>query len=321
MAGTDPAPVQAEGTPVPMGPRSSFYDQIAGNQWRTAVLMAAFIALLLGAGWAVGYLTRAGWWGLAVASTIALVMTWSSYWYSDSIVLAMSRARPADKGAGDRDAYIINSVEGLAIASGLPVPRSYIIEDPAPNAFATGRDPAHGAIAVTTGLLEKLDRAELEGVLAHEMAHIANRDTLLLTVTAVLVGTIALLGDFMWGWMRFGRRRANDSGGGQLALVLGVVALVLAILSPFAALCIQAAVSRKREFQADAKGAMLTRYPQGLADALKRIAGDPTPLRVANKATASLWIYNPLVDRKNMMDRLFDTHPPADERIRRLEAM
>jgi heat shock protein HtpX len=247
-------------------------------------------------------------------------MSFGSYWYSDRIVLAMSRARPVSK---ETEPYIVNTVEGLAIAAGLPVPRAYVIDDPAPNAFATGRDPAHAAIALTTGLVEKMDRLELEGVIAHELSHVKNYDTLVSTLAVVLAGTIALLSDWMlhtfwWG----GRRRRNDGeGGGDLGVVFAIVGLVLALLAPVVAAMIQMAISRKREYLADANGALLTRYPPGLAGALRKIASDPNPLRVANKATASLYIENPLRDHGGRINSLFDTHPPIEERIRRLEAM
>jgi heat shock protein HtpX len=305
----------------------NFYDQMTANKVRTVVLMTVFALLVLLVGYVAGRMTNIGWWGMAIAGVVALVMTWGSYWYSDSIVLSMSGARLADKSAGSRDAYIINAVEGLAIAAGLPAPKAYVVDDAAPNAFATGRDPQHAAIAVTTGLLDKLDRAELEGVIAHELSHVRNRDTLVTTLAAVLAGTIVLLSDFMRGWFRFGfffgggdDDSDSDSGGGGNAIWL-LIGLALAILAPLAALMLQMAVSRKREYLADANGALLTRYPEGLASALRKIAADPQPLRLANKATASLWIYNPLKDRKGVMNSLFDTHPPIAERIQRLEAM
>jgi heat shock protein HtpX len=303
----------------------NFYDSMSANKVRTVLLMTVFALLVLLVGYVAGRMTGIGWWGLVIAGAIALVMSWGSYWWSDSLVLSMSGARPADKQAGPRDAYIINTVEGLAIAAGLPAPKAYVVDDPAPNAFATGRDSQHAAVAVTTGLLDKLDRQELEGVIAHELAHVRNRDTLVTTVAVVLAGTIVLLSDFMQGWFRFGFMFGggdddsdSDSGGSAVWLLIG---LALAILAPLGALMLQMAVSRKREYLADANSALLTRYPAGLASALRKIASDPTPLRLANKATASLWIYNPLKDHKGAMNSLFETHPPIEERIRRLEAM
>jgi heat shock protein HtpX len=304
----------------------NFYDSMSANKLRTVLLMTVFAVLVLLIGYVAGRMTGIGWWGLVIAGVVALVMSWGSYWWSDSLVLAMSGARLADKAAGPRDAYILNTVEGLAIAAGLPAPRAYVVDDVAPNAFATGRDPQHAAVAVTTGLLDKLDRQELEGVIAHELSHVRNRDTLVTTVAVVLAGTIVLLSDFMRSWFRFGFMFGggdddsdSDSGGGNAIWLL--IGLALAILAPLAALLLQMAVSRNREYLADANGALLTRYPDGLASALRKIASDPAPLRSANKATASLWIYNPLKDHKGVMNSLFETHPPVDERIRRLEAM
>lgn len=297
------------------------YDQIASNKRKSALLIAVFVAVIVGIGWVFGELSSFGYAAPAIALVVAGVMAWGSYWYSDSIVLRMSRARPADPKA---DAYLVNTVEGLAIAAGVPAPAAYVIDDPAPNAFATGRDPEHAAIAVTTGLLDKLDRLELEGVVAHELAHVRNYDVRLATLTAVLAGTIVLLAEWMrrsffWGGM--GRRRRNDSGGGEAGVIFAVLGILAAILAPVAAMAIQAALSREREYLADADGALLTRYPPGLAGALRKIAGDTNRLRVANKATASLWIANPLRDYGGRINGMFETHPPIDARIDRLEKM
>ncbi|GAB4288342.1 MAG: zinc metalloprotease HtpX [Coriobacteriia bacterium] len=295
------------------------WDQISSNKLRSAALVAVFVLFVLIIGWVFGQATDWGWGGLVLALVVAFVMAWGSYWYSDRIVLSMSRARPVDK---DTEPYVVNTVEGLSIAAGLPEPRAYIIEDPAPNAFATGRDPEHAAIALTRGLIEKLDRLELEGVIAHELAHVKNRDTLVQTLAAVLAGTVVLLSDWLLRsfWWGGGRRRGND-GGGQAQAVFLLIGLALAVLAPIFAAMIQMAISRKREYLADANGALLTRYPQGLADALRKIASDSERLKVANKATESLYIYNPLKDYGGGMNALFNTHPPVEERIRRLEAM
>jgi heat shock protein HtpX len=295
------------------------YDQISSNKFRSGVLIVVFMSLVALVGWVFGRFTGFGNWGLAIALAIALVMAWSSYWYSDKLVLAISHARPVGK---ETEPYIVNTVEGLAIAAGLPVPAAYVIDDPAPNAFATGRDPEHAAIAVTTGLIQKMDRLELEGVIAHELSHVKNYDTLVSTLVVVLAGTIALLSDWMLRsfWWGGGRRRSND-GGGEFGAVFVVAGLVLAILAPLVAVLIQMAISRKREYLADANGALLTRYPPGLASALRKITNDPSPLRVANKATAALYIENPLRDHGGRINALFDTHPPIEERIKRLEAM
>lgn len=294
------------------------YDQISSNKLRSSLLVVVFVLLVMAIGYVFGQATGWGYYGLVLAGVVAFAMAWGSYWYSDRIVLSMSHARPVDK---ETEPYIVNTVEGLAIAAGLPTPRAYVIDDPAPNAFATGRDPQHAAIAVTTGLVSKLDRLELEGVIAHELSHVKNYDTLVQTLTAVLAGTVALLSDWMLRSFFWGGGRRRDSENGQLQMVFVIVGLVLAILAPVFAVLIQMAVSRKREYLADANGALLTRYPKGLADALRKISGDPAKLRVANKATESLYIANPLKDHGGVMNSLFNTHPDIDDRIKRLEAM
>jgi len=284
------------------------------------VLIAVFAVLVLALGWVFGQATEFGYAGVAIAAVVAIAMTWGSYWYSDKIVLAMSKARPVDKTL---EPYIVNTIEGLAIAAGLPVPKAYVIDDPAPNAFATGRNPEHAAIAVTTGLVEKLDRLELEGVIAHELSHVKNYDTLVQTLAVVLAGTVVLVSDWMIRsfWWGGGRRRSDGEGGGQMQLVFMLVGIALAILAPVFAALIQMAISRRREYLADASSALLTRYPSGLASALRKIAADTNKLGVANKATESLYIYNPLKDYRGGMNSLFNTHPPIEERIKRLEAM
>ncbi len=296
------------------------YDQIASNKFRSAALVAVFVLLVLALGYVFGQATDWGYGGLVLALVVSFAMAWGSYWYSDKIVLRMSRARPVDR---DTEPYLVNTVEGLAIAAGLSTPKAYVIDDPAPNAFATGRNPENAAIAVTSGLVQKLERLELEGVIAHELSHVKNYDTLVQTLAAVLAGTVALVSDWMlrsffWGG---GRRRDSKEGGrGQGVFVL--VGLALAIVSPLFAGLIQMAISRKREYLADANGALLTRYPQGLADALRRIAADTNRLAVANKATESLYIANPLKDYgRGGLNALFNTHPPIADRIARLEAM
>lgn len=280
--------------------------------------MAGFVLLVGLIGWVFGEATGWGVGGLVVALIVAFAMAFGSYWFSDRIVLRISKARPVDKM---REPYIVNTVEGLAIAAGLPVPDAYVIDDPAPNAFATGRDPEHAAIALTTGLVEKLDRLELEGVIGHELAHIKNRDTLVQTLAAVLAGTVTLLSEWLIHSFWWGGRRRSSRGGGQVGLFIALVGLALAVLAPIFAAMIQMAISRKREYLADASSALLTRYPPGLAGALRKIASDTHRLDVANKATESMYIYNPLKDYGGGMNRLFETHPPVEERIRRLEAM
>ncbi len=294
------------------------WEQISSNKMRSGIIVAVFVAFVVFLGWIFGRTTVWGHWGTVAAAVIAGVAAWGSYYHSDRIVLAISRARPAEKSEFP---YLYNTVEGLAIAAGLPMPRVYVIDDEAPNAFATGRDPEHGVIAVTTGLLKKLNRVELEGVIAHEMSHIADYDTLLMTLTAVLVGVVALVSDWMLRSFIFGGRRRRSSGGGQAGAIIMLVAVVLAILSPLIAQLMRLALSRRREYLADANGARLTRYPEGLASALERIALDPKPLEAANKATAHLYIVNPLREHRNALNNMFSTHPPPEKRIEILRSM
>lgn len=296
------------------------YEQITRNKWKSFFLILFFLCLIFALVWIFGELTGWGPQGLIIAVIIAVAMTFGSYYASDKIVLAISKAKPVEK----KDyPYLYNVVEGLAIAAGLPKPHCYIIDDTAPNAFASGRNPKNSVIVVTKGLLEKLNRAELEGVIAHEMAHIKNYDVLVQTLTVVMVGVVVLLSDwilrsFIWGGRR---RRTSSKGRGSGAEILIVVGLVLAVLSPIVSQLVRLAVSRKREFLADANGALLTRYPPGLASALKKLAADREPLEAANKATAHLYIVNPLKDIKGRMNKLFSTHPPIEERVSALEKM
>ena len=293
------------------------YERIASNKRRSALLVILFFGLIAVLAALLGAATGMGRAGFALAVVLSTVMTLVSYYASDSIVLAISRAKPAR-----REDYpqLVNAVEGLTMAAGLPQPpRVYVIDDTAPNAFASGRNPGKAVVCVTTGLLSKLDRTELEGVVAHEMSHIKNYDVRLQTLVVVMVGVVALLSDwilrsFFWG----GRRRGKGGGGAAVFILVG---LVLAALSPLIARLIQFAVSRRREFLADADGALLTRYPAGLASALRKIAADKEPLEAANKATAHLYIVNPLKDVKGAVNRLFSTHPPLEERITALEKM
>ncbi len=293
------------------------YKEIDSNKRKTVFLMGIFLIFVISVGYLLAWYFD-NFFILFIAVVVAITQALISYYYSDSITLMISGAREAPRY--EPFLTLHREVENLAIAAGIPKPRLYIIEDSAPNAFATGRDPEHAVIAVTTGLLDKLDKQELEGVIAHEMSHIGNYDIRLMTIVVVLVGVVALLSDFFlrWTWFGGGRRRDND-GGGQLQLILFIVAIVLAILAPIAATLIQLAVSRKREFLADASGSLLTRYPEGLASALEKIAKDPEPLEVANRATAHLYIENPI--KKQNISALFSTHPPVEERIKRLRAM
>ena len=297
------------------------YEQIASNKRRSFFLVFFFLALIFLLAWLFEQMIGMGTEGLIFALLLAVGMTVGSYYYSDKIVLAMSKARPVTK---EEFPYLYNVVEGLTIAAGLPPPRCYVIDDTAPNAFATGRNPKNSVIVVTTGLLDKLNRVELEGVVAHEMSHIKNYDVLLQTLTVVMVGVVALLSDWMRRsfWWGGGRRRSSDrgKGSGGAAIILAL-ALIMAILSPLIAQLIRLAISRKREFLADANGALLTRYPPGLASALRKISADTEPLEAANKATAHLYIVNPLKDIRGPVNRLFSTHPPIEERIAALEKM
>lgn len=312
------------------------YEQIARNKRRTFVMLAAFVLLIAAVAVALGILFQAGTAIVPIAIVIAIVMAWTSYFASDKIALAASRAKPAD---GPEYARYHNLVEGLCIAAGLPKPRLYVVEDPAPNAFATGRNPKHAAIAVTTGLLQQMNRVELEGVLAHELSHVRNYDILVSTIAVTAVGAVALMADlgmrFMWFGGRSGRR--DNNGDNPLGLILVILAFALLILAPFAAQLMQFAMSRRRELLADASGVQLTRYPPGLISALKKLQDDQAVVHHATRATAQMWIENPLerdangettIDgqvpaksRGGRLNRAFDTHPPLAERIAALEAM
>jgi heat shock protein HtpX len=297
------------------------YDLIRANKRRSVLLIIAFVALVALIGFAFGVVFGNGITATIVALVIGAVVAFASYWKADKIALAVSRAHPADP---QEYARLHNIVEGLCIAGGLPKPGVYVIDDPAPNAFATGRDPNHAAIAVTTGLLEKMNRVELEGVVAHELSHIRNYDILVMTLTVTMVGIIALLSDFFLRWMWFGNRRDNDSNN-PLGVIFMLIGFVLLMFAPIIAYIMQHAVSRRREYLADASGAQLTRYPPGLISALEKLKADETSIHSASKATAHLWIEQPL-DRESKrnsskLNHLFDTHPPLDDRIRALQAM
>lgn len=309
------------------------YEQIAKNKRRTFLLLFFFVALIAVAALAFNYLLGFGAIGVVVAIVFAIAMAWGSYFYSDRVALAASRAKPAE---GPEYQRYHNLVEGLCIAAGLPKPRLYVVDDPAPNAFATGRNPKHAALAVTTGLLETMNRVELEGVIAHELSHVKNYDILVTTVAVTAVGAIALLSDlglrFMWFGGRGDRRDSADSGG--LGIILVILAFALLILAPFIALLMQFAVSRRRELLADASGVQLTRYPPGLIAALEKLKNDKAVVHHATRATAQMWIESPLErgaedgegngdgsNKGSWLNRAFDTHPPLDERIRILKEM
>ncbi|MFM7756364.1 MAG: M48 family metallopeptidase [Actinomycetota bacterium] len=294
------------------------FEQIRSNKRRSALLILGFSGFVVVVGVVVGYLIGGGPAPTVVALVVAAVMAFTSYWQSDRIALAVSRARPADPEEYRR---LHNLVEGLCIASGLPKPRVYVIDDPAPNAFATGRNPQNAALAVTTGLLEKMNRVELEGVVAHELSHIRNYDILVSTLAVTLVGTVAILTDLAirlmwWNGGRVSRDGDRGNGGNPLAL-LGFVMLVLA---PLVARVMQAAMSRRRETLADVSACQMTRYPPGLISALEKLRADTSTTHAASMATAHMWIEQPLSGvrdegRLKWVHGLFDTHPPLDERI------
>ncbi|HQO10937.1 MAG TPA: M48 family metallopeptidase [bacterium] len=299
---------------------SNLYNYSAVNQRKTWFLMTGFFIFVI----LIGYIFSQAMDApiiLPAAVIFSILMSFFSYWYSDKIVLSMSGAKEVNKNNG-RELYRL--VENLCITAGLPVPRIYIIKDSAPNAFATGRDPQHAAIAVTSGILGKLEKAELEGVIAHELSHTGNRDILISTMATVLVGIVVLLADWFRRWSFFGGRRHNDNNNNnQLGVIMLILALVFSILAPIFAQLLQLVVSRKREFVADADAALLTRYPEGLARALEKISADREPLKVASRATAHMYIVSPFKgqEKKNQVSwfaKIWMTHPPVAERIAKL---
>ena len=301
------------------------YEQIAANKRKTILLVLLFVALLSAVGLAVNFFLRGGLVGFVIVGIIVVVSSFVSYFNSDKVALRMARAQPAD---AVEYARYHNLVEGLCIASGLPKPRLYVVDDSAPNAFSTGRNPKHAAVAVTTGLLEKMNRVELEGVLAHELSHIRNYDVLVMTLAVTMVGIIALISDYFlrimfWTGGRAGRD--DNNGNNPLGIVFAVLGFVLLIFAPIIAALMQMAVSRNREYLADASGVQLTRYPPGLISALEKLKDDHTATHFATKATAHLWIEEPLDKESNRgetkWNHLFDTHPPIDDRIHALEQM
>lgn len=295
---------------------ATLYTHQDQNVRKTWLLMSIFFVVVIGIAWAFSYIQNNPailYFGIV----FSLGMNIWSYWYSDSLVIKMSGAKPAS-----REEYfdLWNAVENLSITAGLPMPKVYVIEDPSPNAFATGRDKEHAAVATTTGLLKLLNKTELEGVIAHELSHIGNRDILLGTVVVVLVGFIAIMSDM---FLRMSFHGGGNNRDNRLGLILMIAGVVLAILAPIIAQLIKFAISRKREFLADASGALLTRYPEGLASALEKISAYPVGLQRVSTATAHLYISNPLKDGKavSFMSKLFATHPPAAERIAALRGM
>jgi heat shock protein HtpX len=304
---------------------TTYEKEIGRNRRRTFVILAVFVLLIVAVGIAIDVLIGGGIYVAVFAFLLALFMAFFAYYKSDTIALKASRAVPAD---GPEYKRYHNLVEGLCIAAGLPKPRLYVVNDPAPNAFATGRNPEHSAVAVTTGLLEMMNRVELEGVLAHELSHIKNYDILVSTVAVVAVGAVALLSDIglrfmVWGGLR--RDRRDNIDGGPIGMVIALAAMALLVLAPFGAMLMQFSLSRKRELLADARGVSLTRYPPGLASALRKLQQDQAVVHAATRATAQMWIESPL-DREEghrgaRLNSWFDTHPPLADRIEILEAM
>ena len=294
---------------------STLYTQADTNKRLTWIYISGFLIFVIGVGYVfAGAMGNS--WILYGAVIFSVLMSFGSYWWSDKIVLGMSGAKEITH---DNAREVFHLVENLCITAGLPMPKIYIIEDSAPNAFATGRDLEHGVICFTTGILSKLEKSELEGVIAHELSHIGNRDILLSTVVVVLVGFVTLLADWFRHWAFWGGKSNDDNGGGQFRIFLMIAAIILSILAPFAAMLMQLAISRKREFLADASGALLTRHPEGLARALEKISADSEPLEAANRATAHLYISNPFKGKK--MSKLFMTHPPIEERVAKLRGL
>ena len=285
-------------------------------------MLIAFVVILTALIGVIAFALGFGLGIVGVAGVALIVYAVVSYWISTSVVLSISGAHEVTK---EEEWEFVRRVENLAIGSGLPMPKTWVLEDSAPNAFATGRDPKHSHVVVTRGLLDKLEPIELEGVLAHEMSHIGNYDIRVMTVATVLVGLVALVSDFFLRWSFLGaggRRGSRDKGGGGgMAILLIILAIVAAILAPLVAQAIKFAISRQREYLADASGALLSRHPEALARALEKIAMDPDPLEAANKATAHLYFSNPLRDHGSFLNNMFNSHPPVEERIARLRSM
>ncbi|QQS61811.1 MAG: M48 family metallopeptidase [Candidatus Moraniibacteriota bacterium] len=292
---------------------ATLYTQADKNVRLTWIYITGFLVFVIGVGYVFSQAMQSS--GILYFAVIfSVVMSFGSYWWSDSIVLSMSGAKEVTR-ENAREIYTI--VENLCITAGIPIPKIYVIQDSALNAFATGRNPDHSAIAFTTGILERLEKLELEGVVAHELSHIKNKDILLSTVVVILVGFVTLLADFFGRWAFWGGNRRNSGGqDGRVQLIFMIIAIVFWLLAPLTAMLLQLAISRKREFLADASGALLTRYPEGLASALEKISSDPKPLDRANRATAHLFIANPFKGSK--ISKLFMTHPPVEDRIQQL---
>jgi len=298
---------------------ATLYSQAEQSVRKTWLYLTFFLLFVIGVGWLISYFMQTSL-ILWIAVGLSIAMSFFSYWYSDKIVLMLSRARPIEK---QDNPELYRLVENLCITAGLPLPRIYIINELQPNAFATGRNAKHAIVAVTRGLLEKLERVELEGVIAHELSHIGNRDMLLQTIVVVLVGMVVLMTDFFFRIAFWGSMGGRSREGGQIKLIMTLVALALAILAPIFAQLIKLAISRKREFLADSSGALLTRYPEGLARALEKISQDPHSLKTANDATSHLYIASPFRGKEgaSWLHKLFMTHPPIEERVKALREM
>ena len=298
----------------------NLYENISSNKRKSIFLITIFFIIIGLLGYAFGLYLGDAFIGLGFAIVFSTIMTLISFYSGDKLILGMSSAVPADR---KEYPHLVNTVEGLAIAAGIPTPKIYVIDDSAINAFATGRDPKHASVTVTTGAIKRLKRDELEGVIAHELSHVRNYDIRMMMFVVVLVGIIALLSDFFLRSMIYGRGGRRDmKGSGIIGIIIMIIGLILAILAPLIAQLIKLAVNRQREFLADSDGALLSRNPDGLANALKKIKDDKEPLvEAANKATAHLFIENPLRTFKGRINSLFSTHPDITERIKRLESL
>lgn len=294
---------------------ATLYQERSNNVWRTAFLMSFFFAIVIAIGYFIAwYYNSPG--ILYVAVAVSILMNFWSYWFSDKTVLSLTGARPATR---DEFFDFYTVTENLAITAGLPMPKLYVVEDPAPNAFATGRDEKHAVVCATTGLLAMMTRAELEGVIGHELSHVKNKDMLVMTVAVVLAGFLAIISDMFVRMSFWGGRDSDNNRGNGILMVIGLVAIILA---PIAAQLIQLAISRRREYLADASGALLTRYPEGLASALQKIGGYARPMQRASHATAHLFIGDPFGAKKgDWINKMFSTHPPIEDRVRRLLGM
>jgi heat shock protein HtpX len=298
------------------------FEEVRSNKIKSVFLVILFIIMIVLLGAAIGFVygntTESTIFGIVIAMIVSVIYSFIGYYSGDAMILSMSGAKPVTK---QEYPYLYNTIEGLSIAAGIPVPKAYVIEDSALNAFATGRSPENASITVTTGLLKTMNRQELEGVIAHEMSHIKNYDIRMMMLAAVLVGVITLISDFMLRSFIYGKKDSSRDQG-KFTILIIIIAIVFAILAPLIGQLIKLAISRKREYMADANGAILTRYPPGLASALRKISNDPDPLvDNANKATAHLFISTPFKDSKSFVAKLFSTHPPIQDRIKRLEEM